>query len=184
MAMLETVHESLHFKTEWEIIKFRDPDNKIAMLMQAGLPTHIVLSRFKDRFIGIERFEDNLGLNEGIQALLELIAGISTPTKWDNTNARLGVGDSNTGESATQTGLQAATNKLWKAMDVGYPQRSSQTLEWRATFGSGDANFSWQEFTVVNASDDTGANLNRKCADKGTKTSGESWILSLKMTMS
>jgi len=184
MAMLETINEHLHFKTEWEIIKFKDPDNKIARLMQAGLPKHIALKRFKDHLIGIENFQENLGLNEGIQALLELIAGISTPTKWDNTNARLGVGDSNTAEAATQTGLQAATNKLWKAMDSGYPQRSSQTLEWRATFASGDANYSWQEFTVVNASDDTGVNLNRKCADKGTKTSGESWVLSLKITVS
>jgi hypothetical protein len=184
MAMLETVKEHLHFKTEWQIIKFRDPDNKIANLMQAGLPTHIALRRFKNRLIGIETIRGNLALNEGIQLLLEIISGIDTTSnKWDNTHAYLGVGDSNTTASATQTGLQG-TNKTFKGMDTGYPQRSNQTLEWRATYGTTEGNHSWQEFTVVNASDDTGKNLNRKVEDKGTKASGETWTLSLKITCS
>ena len=180
--MLE-LDETLQFKTEWQLIKWNDPDNKIARLMQAGLPTHIALKRFKDYIIEISECEGNLALNEGIEAVLELLGGISTPTKWDNANARLGVGDSNTAASATQTGLQG-TNKTFKGMDTGYPQRSSQTIEWRATFGSAEGNHSWQEFTVVNAADDTGENLNRKVEDKGTKTSGESWTLSLKITPS
>jgi hypothetical protein len=102
----------------------------------------------------------------------------------DNSNARLGVGDSNTAEAASQTGLQAATNKTFKAMDSGYPQRSGQTAEWRATFGSSDANYAWEEYTVVNAADDAGVNLNRKVSSKGTKASGETWTLSLQITFS
>jgi hypothetical protein len=183
MAMLETINEGLHFKTEWEIIKFKDPNNEIARLMQAGLPKHIALRRFKDRLIGIETIQENLGLNEGIQALLELITGISTPTKWDNANARLGVGNSTTAAQATDTGLLGAS-KTFKGMDAGYPQRSNQTLEWRATFGSAEGNHAWEEYTVVNAADDTGQNLNRKVESKGTKASGESWVLSLKITCS
>jgi hypothetical protein len=109
---------------------------------------------------------------------------LGTPTKWDSTNARLGVGDSNTAAAATQTGLQAETNKTYKAMDANYLQRSNQTVEWRATFGSSDANYAWEEFTVVNAADDSEKNLNRKVASKGTKASGETWTLSLQITFS
>jgi hypothetical protein len=69
-------------------------------------------------------------------------------------------------------------------MDATYPQRSNQTAEWRATFGSSDANYAWEEYTVVNAASDTGKNLNRKTASKGTKASGESWVLSLQITFS
>jgi hypothetical protein len=94
------------------------------------------------------------------------------------------VGDSNAAESATQTGLQAATNKTYKAMDATYPQRSNQTAEWRATFGSAEANYAWEEYTVVNAASDTGKNLNRKISSKGTKASGETWTLSLQITFS
>jgi hypothetical protein len=80
--------------------------------------------------------------------------------------------------------LQAASNKTFKAMDATYPQRSGQTAEWRATFGSSEANYAWEEYTVVNASDDSGVNLNRKIASKGTKSSGETWVLSLQITFS
>jgi hypothetical protein len=128
-------------------------------------------------------FEDNIALNEGLGELIDIICGLSAPTKWDNSNARLGVGNSSAAESATQTGLQG-TSKAFKAMDSGYPQRSNQTAEWRATFGDGEGEFAWEEFTIVNAADDTGKNLDRKVTSKGTKAAGESWTLSLKITFS
>lgn len=137
-------------------------------------------------YFGTEEIDHNLALNEGLQLLIGLIAGTSgdTGNAWSNAYAYLGVGDSNTAAAATQTGLQASTNKTFKAMDTSYPTRSNQTCTWQATFGSGDANYSWQEYTVVNASSDTGKNLNRVCADKGTKASGETWTLQLAITFS
>ena len=123
-------------------------------------------------------------LNEGLQELIDVICGLGSPTIWDNSNARLGVGDSNVAADPSQTGLQAASNKTYKAMDATYPQRSDQTAEWRATFGSADANYAWEEYTVVNAASDTGKNLNRKVSSKGTKSSGETWTLSLQITFS
>ena len=130
------------------------------------------------------RSEGNLGLNEGIQNLLDLIFGLATPTKWDNANARIGVGDSNVAEQATQTGLQAATNKTWKPMMAGYPQRTAQTVELRAEFGLTDANYAWEEGTIVNAADDTGQNLNRKVTAQGTKPNTETWIARFQLTVS
>lgn len=176
------VNEGLKLKTTWQIIKWKDPKNKIAKALQNGLSTEEALKIFKDYIIDVETFEGNVALNEGIQLLLDIISGIDTTSnKWDSTNAKCGVGDGTTAEDASQTGLQG-TNKTYKAMDSGYPQRSGQTLEFRSTYGSTEGNHGWQEFTVTNDTDDTGTNLNRKVADKGTKTSGESWTLSLKIT--
>jgi hypothetical protein len=181
---MEKALDRVSWKAKWRIDKFKDPKNEIAKALQTGTPTDQAVSLYSKEFICTEEFEANIALNEGLQELIDIICGLGTPTKWDNSNARLGVGDSNTAESATQTGLQAATNKTFKAMDTGYPQRSNQTAEWRATFGSADANYAWEEYTVVNAADDAGKNLNRKIASKGTKSSGETWTLSLQITFS
>ena len=129
-------------------------------------------------------FRGNLLLNEGINELWTLVCGTGG-TAYDNSNARLGVGDSSTAASASQTGLQAASNKLFKAMDPGYPTYgTSQKAVFKATFASDEANFDWEEFTVVNAADDTGENLNRKVSSEGTKSSGEIWELTLEITLS
>ena len=179
---MEKTIDKVGWKAKWRIHKFNDADNKIASALHAGLATTEALRLYKDAFLATEEWDTNLALNEGLQELIDIICGIGTPAAWSNTNARLGVGDSNVAEAATQTGLQAATNKTFKAMDATYPQRSGQSAEWRATFGSGDANFAWEEYTVVNGADDTGKNLNRKTSSKGTKASGESWVLSLQIT--
>jgi hypothetical protein len=177
------IGDKIGWKTEWTIYKWgKDGDDEIAKFLQNGGKIEEALKVFAAKPI-IERLEGNVALNEGLAELIDIICGLGTPTKYDNTNARIGVGDSSASESATQTGLQG-TNKTFKAMDTGYPQRVNQTGEWRATFGGAEANHGWQEFTVVNAADDSGKNLNRKVADKGTKASGETWTASLKVTFS
>ena len=158
------VHEHAHWQPRWKIEKYHGeakPENLYA----------------------VEEFEGNLLLNEGITELLNLLIG-GTATPYNNANARIGVGDSTTAAAATQTGLQAATNKAWKGMDAGYPQVSGQTVTFRATFGPTEANFSWQEFTIVNAADDTGKNLCRKVENHGTKASGDTWVVSVQITIS
>jgi uncharacterized cupin superfamily protein len=181
---MEKAMDKIGWRAQWRIDKFRDPDDSIARELQAGMPVQEAISIYAKAFICTEEFEANIALNEGLQELIDIICGLGTPTKWDNSNARLGVGDSNAAENATQTGLQAATNKTYKAMDTSYPTRTNQTAEWRATFGASDANYAWEEYTVVNAPNDTGKNLNRKTSSKGTKASGETWTLSLQITFS
>ena len=176
--------DRLNWKTHWRIDKFKDPANAMSKALQSGLPMTKALDMFRDAYVGFEEIEGNIALNEGLQELIDIIIGAGTPTKWDNSNARLGVGDSNTAESASQTGLQASTNKTYKAMDTSYPARTNQTAEWRATFGSSDANYAWEEYTIVNGADDSGKNLNRKISSKGTKAAGETWTLSLQITFS
>lgn len=130
----------------------------------------------------VEEFDSNILLNEGITLLLTLLIG-GAGTAYNNANARIGVGDSTTAAAATQTGLQAAVNKAWKSMDATYPQVTGQTATFRASFGASEANFAWQEYTLVNAADDTGTNLNRKVENHGTKANGDTWVIQVSITI-
>jgi hypothetical protein len=103
-------------------------------------------------------------------------------TEFNNANAYLGVGDSSTAFTATQTDLQAATNKLRKAMDATYPSRATNALTFKSTFATGDANFAWQEWGVFNASV-AGLMMNRKVESLGTKTSAQSWAFTVTNTI-
>lgn len=126
----------------------------------------------------------NLLLNEGINELWTLVGGTGA-TKFDNTNAYIGVGDDNTAASAAQTGLQAATNKTYVGMDATYPSYgTSQKITFRATFDGSTANFHWQEFTVSNTNSNSGKNLNRLVSDQGTKTTGQIWQVTVDVTLS
>lgn len=131
----------------------------------------------------IEEFDGNMLLNEGITEMLNLLIG-GTATAYNNTNTRIGVGDSTTAAAVTQTGLQASTNKAYAPMDATYPQVSGQTVTFRATFGAGVAAFAWNEFTIVNAADDTGKNLCRKVEAHGTKASADTWVVQVQITIS
>src|SRR4030067_2756204 len=130
---MEKTIDKVGWKAKWRIHKFSDTDDKIASALHAGLATTEASRMYKDAFLAAEEWDTNIALNEGLQELIDIICGIGTPTAWNNTNARLGVGDSNTAEAAIQTGLQATTNKTFKAMDATHPQRSGQSAEWRAT---------------------------------------------------
>jgi hypothetical protein len=106
-------------------------------------------------------------------------AAASTP--FNNANSYIGVGDSTTAYAAGQTDLQAATNKLRKAMDATYPQTSTNVVTFRSTFATTDANWAWQEWGVFNASS-AGTMLNRKVESLGTKTSAQTWQFTVTLT--
>ena len=103
-------------------------------------------------------------------------------TSFANANARIGVGDSSTVFGASQTDLQASTNKLRKAMEAAYPTRASNALTFRSIFGTSEANFAWNEWGVFNAAS-AGTMLNRIVASLGTKTSAQSWQLTVTVTV-
>lgn len=163
---MNAVADKLNYKTRWVIRKYQDD----AAYMHGESYAESVI-------------EGNLLLNEGIADLLDLACGLGTPTAFNNANARLGVGDSAAAEAATQTDLQAATNKTYKAMSASYPARSAQTVTWRAVFASADANYAWAEFCVDNGATAL-KTLNRKVSAQGTKASGQTWTLDLSITLS
>jgi hypothetical protein len=155
------------WKTKWTIIKYdSEEDYK------------------KGKVAKIEEYDGNILLNEGINLIWTLVCG-GSGTPFNSANAYIGVGDSTTAESATQTGLQAATNKLYKPMDSGYPiYGSNQQAIFQATFGASDANFTWNEITVANGGSDSAVNLNRKVVSMGTKASGAVWTARVTITIS
>lgn len=119
--------------------------------------------------------------NTGGALMLDLLIGAGG-TVFSNANAYLGSGDSSTAFAASQTDLQAATNKLRKAMDATFPSRSGQVLTFKSTFATTDANWAWQEVTIHNASS-VGTMLARSVSSLGTKTSAASWALTYTLTI-
>lgn len=135
----------------------------------------------------------NLLMYGGASCLWECLIGNGTGTAaqtltyFNNGNAYIGVGDSSTAAAATQTDLQAASNKLRKAMDSTYPTHTdgvisgAASIVFRSTFASGDANWVWNEWATFNGSSG-GRMLQRKVESLGTKTTG-SWQLTLTFTL-
>jgi hypothetical protein len=132
----------------------------------------------------VSEIDGNVMLNEGIDEMWRLTCSTSG-SEFSNANAYLGVGDSSTSETASQTGLQAVTNKVYVAMESGYPTYgSSQKATWKSSFGAAVGNFAWNEFTVANGDSNGAKNLNRKVSAQGTKTSGQTWELTLEIVLS
>lgn len=130
----------------------------------------------------------NLLVYGGASALWHRVTGGTTVAAFSNANAYLGVGDSTTAAAATQTDLQAATNKAYIAMDATYPLHTDGTgsgaasCQFRATAATGTANYAWQEWATFNASS-SGRMLQRKVESLGTKTSASTWQLLITLTL-
>lgn len=159
------IKEKLNWKPVWTVRKYHTDED-----YANGVEPYEVKS-----------VEGNLLLNEGIADLLDLLIGAGG-TAWNNTTSKMGVGNSATAAIATDTGLIGAS-KFYQGMEATFPSRSGETITFRAAYATGDANFDWEEFTVSNATDDTGTNLNRKVQSLGTKVSG-TWTLDLDITIS
>jgi hypothetical protein len=104
------------------------------------------------------------------------------PTPFNAANAYIGAGDSGDAFDATDTDLQAPTNKLRKGMDSTYPQRTVNVLTLRATFGTSEANWAWKEWGVFNAVS-SGTMLCRKVEALGIKVNTQSWEITVEVTV-
>jgi hypothetical protein len=124
--------------------------------------------------------EGNLLLNSGIDEMWDLIVGDSA-NHFNNASAQIGVGDSSTPASPSQTDLQAATNKTYKGMESGYPTSTTQKATFKASFGDSEANYAWNEWVVKQST--SSKCLNRKVESLGTKASG-TWTLEVNITLS
>jgi hypothetical protein len=130
----------------------------------------------------VEEFAGNKLLDEGVNEMWKLIAGLGG-TPFNNANSYIGVGDGTTPASGEQTGLLGAS-KLYKAVDPTYPQVNAQTITYRATFGSGEAAWSWDEFTIASGNSDSAINICRKVENHSVKPSADTWVVSLSITLS
>ena len=156
-----------------------------AIVDKGRLHAHYIIEDFDaktGKLVKRQEFDHNCFLNEGINELWSLVCGIGG-VKFDNTNAYIGVGDSDTAAAAAQTGLQG-TNKFYRPMDAGYPTYGTdQKATFRATFAIGDANFTWKEITIINGDDDTHDNLNRKVQAMGLKTSAVNRVTTVELSI-
>jgi len=118
------------------------------------------------------------GLNHMVQATIG-----AAVTAFNNANARLGVGDSNAVFAAGHTDLQAATNKLRKTMEAGYPSGAANVVTFRSVFAESEANWVWNEVGLFNAGPTGGTMLARLVQALGTKANGTVWELTYQLTV-
>ena len=123
-----------------------------------------------------------MGMTNAYRDYLSAATHTGAATAFNNANSFISVGDSATAFVATQTDLQAATNKLRKLMDATYPLLATNVLTFRSLYATTDANFVWAEWGVFNNST-TGTMMCRKVDPLGTKTSAQSWQLTATITV-
>lgn len=174
-------HDPITWKCKWIVKSW---DGEVSPEQTDSIPPREIIE-----------IDDNLLMYGGVSCLWQTLIGNGTGTAgqtltyFNNGNAYIGVGDSSTAEAATHTDLQAASNKLRKAMDATYPQHTdattsgAATITFRSTFGTSDANFAWNEWAIFNGSTG-GRMLNRKVASLGTKTNAETKQVTVTITLS
>ncbi len=159
-AILERIFES----AEWTIRKFAND-----AAYKAGIAYEV------------SKFSKNLLVNEGINEVWKLICGTGG-AQYTNALANLVVGTGSGAATATDTEA-TFTAPVKKVMDTSYPTYgTSQKATWRSTYASGDANQAWNEFGVLNNAT-AGKLMNRKVSAQGTKVSGQTWELTLEITL-
>ena len=164
--MNKNIEERITHKTEWAITKYANDED-----YKNNKPYEVV------------HFEGNELVNEGINFLNTMIAtDAKTGTPWSNANANIIVG-TGSGAAAAADVEGTFTAGVLKTMMGGFPTYgTSQKITWKASYGSADANQVWAEFGVLNYASG-GELLNRKVSAQGTKTSGQTWELSLEITL-
>lgn len=118
----------------------------------------------------------------------------SAPVLFDEANAAIGVGDTNTAYSAADTDLKGAvygTNKDKQGMETGYPTIASNAITFRSLFPTDQANYAWEEWGVFNFTAETVPSaaageymLNRLNESLGSKTAAQSWQITVELTVS
>lgn len=175
--------EAFHWKIHWRVEKFHGASlDEIAATGEK--PYEVV------------EYDKNLAMYGGVSCIWETLIGNGTSTAdqvltyFSNARAAIGVGDSSTAAAATQTDLQASSNKLRKGMDATYPTHTdgtssgSASIVFKSSFTTGEANFAWNEVGVFNTSTAaTGRMLNRVVQSFGTKTTG-TWTMQVTITIS
>ncbi len=138
------------------------------------------------RLFGVPQFTEIKGnclCNEGIEEWFKLIATTGA-VQYNNAGAYLIVG---TGSGAADpTDNQATfTSGVTKVMEATYPQvaaAADHKCTWKSSYGSAEANQVWAEFGLLNHAT-TGKLANRKVSAQGTKAAGQTWELTLEITL-
>lgn len=140
-----------------------------------------------------EQQGDQLITNAGWQMLMNGVAG-SSVTKFSTSGpvGRIGGGISATAVAYTDTDMNAATgstNRQWEILSANPTVGSTHSagLVFAATFPTTDGNFAWAEFAVDSGTAaGTGAStapfFEHGNASPGTKTSAQTWNVTVTIT--
>ena len=151
------------------------------MIERIKWQTHYRVEKWRDNVLReIVEFDHNCLLNSGMAELWALFIGGSA-NHFTEAKTTIGVGNSTTAAIASQTDLQGGS-KTYIAMTAGYPAVSVGQITFRASFGTSNANYEWTEFVIKQS--DSAICLNRKVNDIGLKTSSDTWIVDIKVTLS
>ena len=152
------------------------------MIERGRWKTHYRLEKYRDgKLRDIVEFENNCLLNTGVAELWALLKGTSS-NHFSEAKTTIGVGDSSTAASPAQTDLQALSHKTYVVMSGGYPSISTTKITFRASFGTSDANYEWNEFVIRQS--DSEICLNRKVNAVGLKTSSDTWVIDISVILS
>lgn len=166
---VQTHKEPLLFLPIWTIWKHPDEESYRRAKAEGNLDLYVYEKK-------VLPFNDILWV--GWEELIKLMIG-SGGQVFDNTNARLRIGDSAASVVQTQTDLQGA-NKFDLTMDDTYPQitgANNQNVIWQATADGATGNQDWNEMGLKNGN----VLFNRKVSAEGTKQSGRQWTLQLEL---
>lgn len=130
-----------------------------------------------------------LGLRDGLSASTGL-----ANTRFNNANASIKVGDTNTAAAATQTDLAApntTTDRTFAGMEATYPTHTTGTatstsskITFRSVYSTAIGNFAWEEWGIFNrVTANTGRMLNRKAESLGTKTAAATWTFTVQLSL-
>lgn len=151
---------------KWEVEKFKD-----RRAYNKHLPYETCVST------------QNVILDVGANNMLKIICGIVGVTPYDNANTLIGVGTDTTPEAPEQTGLIATgENVFYKKVETGYPSVTGRIMVFKSVYDTNEANFQWNEFSIVNGTGVGGIAMNRKVQNLGTKTTGI-WSLQITVTL-
>jgi hypothetical protein len=117
--------------------------------------------------------------NAGATHIASLITGAGAA--FNNANARIGVGNGAGAFAAGQTDLLGGS-AVRKAQEPTYPLLAANVATYRSLFTTAEANFAWEEWGLFNAAA-AGVMLSRKVENLGTKTSAQSWQLTISITV-
>lgn len=175
-TMLEKLYSSLckglgisehsDWRVEWRVEKWFDTAKKMA----GFAPDEVVCDT------------QNIILDAGANEMLKLISGTGG-TPFDATNGYIMVGTDTSPENASQVGVLATgSNRATAKIDSGYPSVTGRQVTYRASFGDNEANFAWNEASIMNGNGTNAISMNRKVSALGTKTTG-TWTIQITVSL-
>lgn len=194
--------DSLTWHPEVQVWKY-EPDTIADLTARLGHEPSGVELRYLERMEGLKPDDvayasGNLLVTNGLNRITNLIIG-GGAAAFTHAQAIVGVGSSTTAATVSDVALGgdgSTSTAYYQNADATYPTQSGGVLTCNCTYGTGVANFAWQEWCWAIATGTLTAGgtlssvgtspvmLNHKIQSLGTKASGAVWTLNAQVTIS